>query len=459
MNSKSNSQAMETEKIPRLLAQLAIPAVVAQIINLLYNIVDRIYIGHISGVGAAALTGVGLFTPILMLINAFAMLAGSGGAPRAAISMGKKDNKTAEKILGNCFALLILMAVILTVVFFTFAPQLLTLFGASEKTLPYGVAYARIYILGSIFVLIVMGMNPFITTQGFAKISMMTTVIGAVINIILDPIFIFVFNLGVRGAALATVLSQAVGAIWILRFLSGKTILHLRKENFRLQRDVILPCLALGISTFVMLSTESILSISFTSSLSRYGGDLAVGAMTIITSVSQLATLPLQGICQGGQPIMSYNFGAGNKERVKKAFFTQFKVCTIFTSCFWLIMLLFPKLFAGIFSNNTDLITYTAWALRIYMAGIFSLGFQVSCQQSFMALGQAKVSLLLACLRKLILLIPLIFILPVFIQDKVFAVFLAEPISDIVAATITTITFMSRFNGILNKGSKMKTVE
>ena len=349
MNSKSTSQAMETEKIPRLLAQLAIPAVVAQIINLLYNIVDRIYIGHISGVGAAALTGVGLFTPILMLINAFAMLAGSGGAPRAAISMGKKDNKTAEKILGNCFALLILMAVILTVVFFTFAPQLLTLFGASEKTLPYGVAYARIYILGSVFVLIVMGMNPFITTQGFAKISMMTTVIGAVINIILDPIFIFVFNLGVRGAALATVLSQAVGAIWILRFLSGKkTILHLRKENFRLQKDVILPCLALGISTFVMLS-ESILSISFTSSLSRYGGDLAVGAMTIITSVSQLATLPLQGICQGGQPIMSYNFGAGNKERVKKAFFTQFKVCTIFTSCFWLIMLLFPKLFAGIF--------------------------------------------------------------------------------------------------------------
>ena len=448
MDMKSNSQAMETEKIPCLLAQLAIPAVVAQIINLLYNIVDRIYIGHISGVGAAALTGVGLFTPILMLINAFAMLAGSGGAPRAAISMGKKDNKTAEKILGNCFALLILMAVILTIVFFTFAPQLLTLFGASEKTLPYGVAYARIYILGSIFVLIVMGMNPFITTQGFAKISMMTTVIGAVINIILDPIFIFVFNLGVRGAALATVLSQAVGAIWILRFLSGKkTILHLRKENFRLQKDVILPCLALGISTFVMLSTESILSISFTSSLSRYGGDLAVGAMTIITSVSQLATLPLQGICQGGQPIMSYNFGAGNKERVK-----QFKVCTIFTSCFWLIILLFPKLFAGIFSNNTDLITYTAWALRIYMAGIFSIGFQVACQQSFMALGQAKVSLLLACLRKLILLIPLIFILPLFIQDKVFAVFLAEPISDIVAAAITTITFMSRFNGILDRG-------
>lgn len=452
MNSRSNTQAMETEKIPRLLAQLAIPAVVAQIINLLYNIVDRIYIGHISGVGAAALTGVGLFTPILMLINAFAMLAGSGGAPRAAISMGKKDNKTAEQILGNCFALLVLMAIILTVIFFILAPKLLTLFGASEKTLPYAVAYARIYILGSIFVLIVLGMNPFITTQGFAKISMLTTIIGAVINIILDPIFIFVFNLGVRGAAIATVLSQAVGAIWILRFLSGeKTILHLKKENFRLQKDIILPCLALGISTFVMLSTESILSISFTSSLSRYGGDIAVGAMTIITSISQLATLPLQGICQGGQPIMSYNFGAGNKDRVKKAFFTQFKVCAIFTTLFCIIVTAFPRLFAGIFSNNTELITYTAWALRIYMAGIFSLGFQVCCQQSFMALGQAKVSLLLACLRKLILLIPLIFILPLFIQNKVFAVFLAEPISDILAAIITTITFLSRFNKILDK--------
>lgn len=452
MNSRSNTQAMETEKIPRLLAQLAIPAVVAQIINLLYNIVDRIYIGHISGVGAAALTGVGLFTPILMLINAFAMLAGSGGAPRAAISMGKKDNKTAEQILGNCFALLVLMAIILTVIFFILAPKLLTLFGASEKTLPHAVAYARIYILGSIFVLIVLGMNPFITTQGFAKISMLTTIIGAVINIILDPIFIFVFNLGVRGAAIATVLSQAVGAIWILRFLSGeKTILHLKKENFRLQKDIILPCLALGVSTFVMLSTESILSISFTSSLSRYGGDIAVGAMTIITSISQLATLPLQGICQGGQPIMSYNFGAGNKDRVKKAFFTQFKVCAIFTTLFCIIVTAFPRLFAGIFSNNTELITYTAWALRIYMAGIFSLGFQVCCQQSFMALGQAKVSLLLACLRKLILLIPLIFILPLFIQNKVFAVFLAEPISDILAAIITTITFLSRFNKILDK--------
>lgn len=449
-----NKQDMGSGSIPKLLAQLAIPAVVAQIINLLYNIVDRIYIGHIPEVGASALTGVGLFMPILMLINAFAMLAGSGGAPRAAIAMGQKDNDTAEKILGNCFAILLAFAVVLTVVFYIGAPTLLRLFGASDTTLPYALEYSRIYILGSVCVLVVMGMNPFITTQGFAKTAMLTTVIGAVINIILDPIFIFVLNMGVKGAALATVLSQAVGAIWILRFLSGKkTILRLKKENMKINPKIIGPCLALGISTFVMLSTESLLSISFTSSLSRFGGDLAVGAMTIITSVNQLITMPLQGICQGGQPIISYNYGAGNKERVKKAFFTQFKVCVTFTIVFWLVLMFVPQLFAGIFTADTALVEYTTWAMRIYMAGIFSCGFQMSCQQSFMALGQAKVSLLLACLRKLILLIPLIFALPFFFENKVFAVFLAEPVSDIIAATVTTIVFLRKFNGILDKGA------
>ena len=450
MNSKSNSQAMETEKIPRLLAQLAIPAVVAQIINLLYNIVDRIYIGHISGVGAAALTGVGLFTPILMLINAFAMLAGSGGAPRAAISMGKKDNKTAEKILGNCFALLILMAVILTVVFFTFAPQLLTLFGASEKTLPYGVAYARIYILGSIFVLIVMGMNPFITTQGFAKISMMTTVIGAVINIILDPIFIFVFNLGVRGAALATVLSQAVGAIWILRFLSGKkTILHLRKENFRLQKDVILPCLALGISTFVMLSTESILSISFTSSLSRYGGDLAVGAMTILTSVMQFAMLPLQGIAQGAQPISSYNYGAKNTNRVKKTFRLLLMTCLSYSALLWAAVQLIPRVFVSIFTADASLINFTAPMLRIYLGGLFLFGIQIACQMTFTSLGKAVNSIVVAVVRKFVLLLPLIYIMPHVVSNPTTGVYMAEPIADIIAVLFTSVLFSFQFKKAL----------
>ncbi len=461
MEEKTKPQArtrdLGKESIPKLLAQLAIPVVVAQIVNLLYNIVDRIYIGHIPGIGAAALTGVGLFAPILMLINAFAMLSGSGGAPRAAIFMGKKDNETAEKIMANCFSLILIFAIGLTILFSIFAPKLLILFGASDATLPYAVEYARIYIFGSIFVLIVLGMNLFITTQGFSKISMMTTLIGAVINVILDPIFIFVFDMGVRGAAIATVLSQAVGAIWVLRFLTGeKTILKLKLSNMKLNPKVFGPCLALGISSFVMISTESLLSISFTSSLARYGGDVAVGAMTIITSVNQLITMPLQGICQGGQPIISYNFGAGNKDRVKKAFFTQFCVCATFTIAGWLVMMIAPWLFAGLFTSDTNLADYTSWALRIYMAGMFSMGFQVGCQQSFMALGQAKVSLLLACLRKIILLIPLIFILPCFLADKVFAVFLAEPISDILAATVTTITFFMRFDKILEVGVQVK---
>ena len=453
MNDKSNTQAMETEKIPRLLARLAIPAVVAQIINLLYNIVDRIYIGHIPGVGAAALTGVGLFTPILMLINACAMLAGSGGAPRAAISMGKKDNKTAEKILGNCFVILLLMAVALTVLFFAFAPQLLTLFGASDQTLPYGVDYARIYILGSIFVLIVMGMNPFITTQGFAKISMMTTVIGAVINIILDPIFIFGFHLGVKGAALATVLSQAVGAIWILRFLSGKkTILHLRKENFKLQKDIILPCLALGISTFVMLSTESLLSISFTSSLSRFGGDVAVGALTILTSVMQFAMLPMQGIGQGAQPIMSFNYGAGKIDRVKKAFWLLLKVTFAYSTLIWLAVMIFPQVFVGLFTSDATLLVFTKTALRIYMACVFLMGIQIACQMAFTSIGCAKESILVAVTRKFILLIPLIYIVPlIWRSNQTLAVYLAEPIADFFAVSFTVILFSRQFKKALEK--------
>ena len=443
---------MATGSIPKLFASLAIPAVVAQIINLLYNIVDRIYIGHIPEVGASALTGVGLFVPILMLVNAFAMLAGAGGAPLAAIAMGQKDTDKAEKIVANCFSLLLIFAVILTAFFYIFAPALLTFFGASEVTLPYAVDYARIYILGSIFVLIVMGMNPFITTQGFAKISMLTTVIGAMINIILDPVFIFVLGMGVKGAALATIISQAVGAVWILKFLTGKqTLLLLKKENMKLNPAIFKPCLGLGISTFVMLSTESLLSISFTSSLARYGGDLAVGAMTIITSVCQLVTMPLQGFCQGGQPIISFNYGAGNADRVKKTFRLMFAICLGYATLFWGASLLFPKAFAGIFTSDSALVEYASRALKIYMAGIFAFGCQISCQQSFMALGQAKISLFLACLRKIILLIPLIFLLPMFFENKVFAVFLAEPVSDILAAAVTAFAFFSQFQKILKK--------
>lgn len=449
-DTKSENRDMGSGNIKKLLLDLAVPAVVAQVINLLYNAVDRIYIGHIPGIGAMALTGVGLFSPILMLITAFAMMAGSGGAPRVAIAMGRGDKEEAEGIIGNCFTLLLFLAVVLTAVFYFASPTLLRWFGASELTLPYGVDYARIYVLGSVFVLLVMGMNPFITTQGFAKISMLTTVIGAIINIVLDPILIFGLNMGVRGAATATVFSQAVSAVWILKFLTGpKTLLKLRARNMVPQFKVILPCMGLGVSTFVMISTESVLSICFNTSLSRYGGDIAVGAMTVLTSISQLTTMPLQGVCQGGQPIMSYNYGANKPERVKEAFMCQFVVCVGYSAVFWLFLMLVPHLFAGIFTSDAELVQYTAWAIRIFLAGVFSIGFQTSCQQSFMALGQAKVSLLMACLRKVILLIPLIFILPNFFADKVFAVFLAEPVSDILAAAITTITFFSQFNKIL----------
>ena len=343
-----SKQDMGSGNVRSLMLQLMIPAVVAQVVNLLYNIVDRIYIGHIAGIGAAALTGVGLFTPILMLLNAFAMLVGAGGAPRTAIALGQGDKKQAEKIISNSFTMLLLFSVVLTISFYAGAPM-------------------------------VLGMNPFITTQGFAKTSMLTTVIGAVINIILDPILIFGFGLGVRGAAIATVLSQAVGAVWILRFLTGKkTLLRLRRDYLRPERTVILPVMALGISTFVMLSTESLLSISFSSSLARYGGDVAVGAMTVITSASQLCTLPIQGICQGGQPVISFNFGADKKPRVKEAFRFQLTLCGVYTCMFWLLMMLVPGTVAGIFTSDSALISYTTWAMRIYMAGIFAMGFRSS---------------------------------------------------------------------------------
>lgn len=451
----SSKTDLGSGNVRSLLLKLAIPAVVAQVINLLYNIVDRIYIGHIPVVGTSALTGVGLCLPLLMLINAFASMAGAGGAPRAAISMGQGKKAEAEKILGNCFSTLLIFAVILTIIFGIFAKSLLILFGASENTLPYALDYFLIYNVGNIFVLIVMGMNPFLTTQGFAKFSMLTTVIGAVFNIILDPIFIFGLGMGVKGAAIATILSQCISAVWVLKFLTGKkTILKLQLKNLKLIPKVIFPCLALGMSSFIMLSTESLLSISFNSSLAKYGGDLAVGAMTIISSVSQLIMMPINGVCQGAQPLLSFNFGAGKKERVMKTFKYELMICAGYTTLFWLMTMIAPQMFASIFSSDAALIEKAAWCMRIYMAGIFALGFQISCQQTFVALGQAKTSLLLACLRKLVLLIPLIFVFPLFFENKVFAVFLAEPISDIVAAMVTTSCFFTKIRGVLENGVK-----
>lgn len=446
---------MGTGSVKALMIQMALPAVVAQVVNLLYNIVDRIYIGHIPEIGGTALTGVGLFTPLLMLITAFAALAGSGGAPRAAIAMGEGRKDGAEKIMGNCFTALMLFALVLTPVLYALAPWLIGVFGGSENTLPYALEYGRIYILGSVLVLVVMGMNPFITTQGFSKISMLTTVIGALINIVLDPIFIFVLHMGVRGAALATVLSQAVSAVWILRFLTGsQTTLQLQRANLRLEKKVIFPCLGLGISSFVMIATESLLSVSFTSSLARYGGDVAVGAMTVLNSLNQLVSMPLTGICQGGQPLISYNYGAGKTNRVREAFYCQFTACVAYSGLFWCLAMAAPRLLAGIFTDDAALVNYAAWAIRIFLAASFSVGFQMSCQQAFVALGQAKISLFMACLRKLILLIPLIFLLPLFFPnpaDKAMAVFLAEPVSDFLAATVTTCTFFRFFHRLKQK--------
>lgn len=435
----------------KLYLKLAVPSVIAQLVSMLYNIVDRIYIGHIPEIGSDALTGVGLFLPVQMLLNAFALLP--GGASLAAIAMGQGDTRKAEKIMGNCFSLLIIFAAVLTMVFFVVIPFLMPLFGASEVTFPYAVGYSRICILGSIFVLIVLGMNPFITTQGFAKVSMLTTILGATINIVLDPLFIFGLKMGVEGAALATVLSQAVGGFWVMFFLkSEKTYIRLRKENYKFEREIVLPCIALGISAFVMMVTESLLSVSFNTNLFRYGGDLAVGAMTIVSSVSQLIIMPLQGFCQGGQPIISFNFGAGNSKRVKTTFLIQFFVCVCYAGLFCLLSLVVPEMFTSMFTNDAQLAKYASETLRIYMAGMCGFGAQMACQQTIMALGKAKISLFLACLRKLILLIPLVFVLPLFCDNKVFGVFFAEPISDLIAATVTTIVFLRCFPEIMRKG-------
>ena len=452
MSKPKQNTDLGTGSIPALMAKMAIPTVVAQVVNLLYNIVDRIYIGQ--GVGALALTGVGLCSPLMLFMNAFAMLAGSGGAPRAAIAMGRGDKHAADKILGNCFTMLLICAVGITTLYQIAAEPLLTMFGASADTLPYAMEYMSIISWGAVFTLIVMGLNNYLTTQGFSNFAMMTTLIGAIINIILDPVFIFGLDMGVSGAALATVLSQAVGAVWVLFFLTKgkKSILKIKLPNTKLESKVIGPCLALGISGFVMVATESLLSISFNSSLQRYGGDLAVGSMTILTSCSQLASMPASGIATGCQPIVSFNFGAGKTDRVKQCFKLQLLVAAGYTCLFWAASMLVPQVFVQLFNNDPALVEHTVWAMRIYMAGIFSLGFQLTCQQSFIALGQAKVSLFMACLRKLILLIPLIFILPLFFENKVFAVFLAEPISDIIAAAVTTGTFFFRFDKILKSG-------
>ena len=430
----------------KLIVRLSIPAILAQIVNLLYNLVDRIYIGHMEDVGTMAITGLGLCFPVLSLISAFTMLVAQGGAPRAAIEMGKGDIKKAEKILGNCFLLLIVLSAILTTVFLVFGEKFLMLFGASESTIIYALPYLRIYVAGSVFVMISLGLNMFITTQGFTKISMATVLIGAICNIVLDPIFIFVFDMGVRGAALATIVSQAISAVWVLSFLTGhKTKLRIKRENLLPNGKILAPVLALGVSPFVMNATEAVINVAFNSSLQKYGGDIAVGAMTICTTVLQLAWVPAQGIGQGAQPIISYNYGAKNGERVKQAFKAFLTMCFTYVFVFGMSIQLFPQFFISLFNDNPELLETTTWAIRVYCCALVFFGIQMAVQQTFIALGKAKASLFIACLRKIILLVPLIYILPNFFENKVFAVFLAEPVSDAISIMTASVVFFFVF--------------
>ena len=436
-------------KVGKLLFSLALPTITSQIVNMLYNLVDRVYIGHmqpVDTVGALALTGVGVCLPVILIVSAFSALMAMGGAPRASIQEGRGDLQGAEHIMGNAFTLLLCTSLVLTVVLQLFAEPLLLTFGASENTIGYALSYLKIYSLGTIFVQMTLGMNAYITAQGFTTVSMKTVLIGAILNTILDPIFIFVLGLGVRGAALATILSQAVSALWVLRFLTGsQTKWKLRRENLKPVPAVFLPCLALGLSPFIMQSTESLISVCFNSSLLKYGGDIAVGAMTVLISIMQLAMMPLQGLTQGAQPIVSYNYGARNAQRVQEAFRCLLLSCVTYSMTLWMLVQLFPRAFALIFNSDPALVEYAAWALRIYMAATGIFGVQIACQQTFIALGNAKTSLFLAILRKIILLIPLIFILPHFFTDKVFAVFLAEPVADVLAVTATAVMFARQF--------------
>ena len=450
---EKNNQYLGTEPLGKLLFKLAVPSVVAQIINMLYNIVDRIYIGHMPEGGSLALTGLGVCMPIIMVVSAFAALVSMGGAPRASIAMGRGDNSAAERILGNCFILQIIISAILTSTLLIWDRDLLLAFGASPDTIGFAAGYMDIYALGTIFVQLTLGMNAFITAQGFSKTGMYTVLIGAVSNIILDPVFIFGLDMGVRGAALATVISQCISCLWVLLFLRGeKTILRLKKENMRLEAGVILPCLALGLAAFIMQSSESIISVSFNTSLLKYGGDIAVGAMTILSSINMFAMLPLQGLGQGAQPIVSYNYGAKDAGRVRGAFKLLLRSSLIYAGALWLIIMLFPQAFTGLFTPNAELAAFTQAAMRRYFAVMFMFGIQVACQMTFTAIGSARSSIAVAVVRKFVLLLPLIYLMPaLFPADKAMAVYLAEPAADFIAVTFTAILFSVQFKKAIEK--------
>lgn len=449
---ENNKNFLGTEPIGRLLFKLTVPTVIAQLVNMLYNIVDRIFIGHLPNAGSLALTGVGVCMPIIMIVSAFAALVSSGGAPRASIAMGKGEIDFAEKTLGGCFLLQVIVSIILTIVLLIFGEDLLLAFGSSENTIGYASSYLNIYAFGTLFVQLTLGMNAFVTAEGFTRVSMASVAVGAIINIVLDPIMIFGLNMGVRGAALATVISQAVSCIVVVAFLcSKKSLLRLKPCNLNIKPEVVLPCIALGTAAFIMQASESVISVCFNSSLLKYGGDIAVGAMTILTSVMQFAMLPLQGIAQGAQPITSFNYGAKNAERVKKTFRLLLRVSLIYSVTLWAVIMLMPNIFVGIFTPEAEMIEFASKALRIYMAVMFMFGIQIACQMTFTALGNAKSSIIVAITRKFILLLPLIYIMPNIVSDKTTGVYLAEPVADFIAVSFTAILFSFQFKKALKE--------
>lgn len=454
MNTAKDTR-LGTESIPKLMFQLAVPSVVAQLINVLYNIVDRIYIGRIPEVGHLALTGVGVTFPILTLISAFSSFVGAGGAPLAAISLGKGEHKRAEQILGNSFSMLLIFSVALTMIFQLSKEPLLYMFGASDNTIGYAVDYITIYLWGTIFVQIALGLNLFITSQGQARTAMLSVLIGAVINIILDPICIFVLDMGVQGAAIATVFSQAVSAAWVLHFLySKKSSIRIRSCYMKLSGKIVKSISMLGVSPFIMSATESAISIVLNHGLQTYGGDLYVGSMTILQSVMQLLSIPIGGFTQGVQPIISYNFGAEKFDRVKKTAKLLISFTFLLSFSFTLLTLLFPGAFGALFTSQTELLDLVKKVMPIYMFGMLIFGLQNGCQSIFLGLGQAKISIFLALLRKVFLLIPLAIILPRFFG--VMGIYYSEPIADITSATTAIILFLVSIRKILSADALKK---
>jgi len=448
----NKKEFLGTAPIGKLLLKLAVPTVLAQLINMLYNIVDRIYIGHIENVGDLALTGVGICMPIIMIVSSFAALVGSGGAPRASIFMGKGEQENAERTLSNCFSLQLIVSAVITAVLLVWSRDFLMSFGGSENTIGYAVDYMSVYALGTVFVQLTLGMNAFISAQGFTKTSMTSVLIGAALNIVLDPIFIFGFGIGVRGAALATIISQACSCAWVLSFLFGrKTVLRIQRKHLAIRANIIMPCIALGLAPFIMQSSESIISMCFNSSLQKYGGDIAVGAMTILSSVMQFAMLPMNGIAQGAQPILSYNYGARNAQRVRKTYRLLLVSCLTYSVLLWSAIMFFPRVFPAMFTPDAALIDFTASVIRIYFGGLIIFGAQIACQMTFVSLGKALSSVTVAVVRKFVLLLPLIYVVPTFMENKTLGVYTAEPIADIIAVTFTVILFAFQFKKAMGK--------